>query len=239
MIFPRLRISTKLLLTILPLALLAIGISVYVNNLFQEQEMLNQAQVSAQTYGNIIRESLVNMMITRQQIDDEYLQQLNTVRDIRNLTVLFKVENLHLREVYQSDQRLARLQRRERTAAPSNISEQGVFETGESVVQRDNSGVTALIPFKAGTRCQQCHDVPVDHVLGVVRMDISMERISASIRNNWIRSFWIFVIFILIAIGISVMVYRIIVAKRLTQLIEATRVIGSANLQQPIGMESS
>ena len=233
------RLSTKLLLTILPLAFLAIGTSVYVNNIFLEREMLNQAQVTAQTYGDIVRESLVDMMISRQQIDDEYLKRLNSVRDIRNLTILFHVDNLNLRDVYQSDQRMERLNHREKMAGPINPVEQEVFKKGELVLHRDQDNVTALIPFVASPRCQQCHDVPTNHVLGVARMDISLDRISASINNNWVRSLWVFFFFGLVAIGLSVVAYRILVAKRLKNLIDATKIIGSGNLDQPVTPDSS
>src|SRR5262245_39484172 len=99
----RFRISTKLLLTIFPLILLGIGISMYFNNRYQEEEMLAQAQASAQTAADIIRESLVNMMTTRLKIDDGYLSQLNSLRDIRDLHIHFITDSLHLREMYQDE----------------------------------------------------------------------------------------------------------------------------------------
>jgi hypothetical protein len=98
-----LRISTKLLLSIPPLVFLAAGISSYINNRTQEEEMIRQAQADAQIYGDIIRESLVSMMVTNEKIDDDYLRQLNTIPDIRSLHIHFTVDNLNLRDVFQYD----------------------------------------------------------------------------------------------------------------------------------------
>lgn len=238
-IFRKLRLTTKLYLTILPMIFLAIGISAYLNNLYQEREMLSQAQQSAQTYADLIRESLVNMMITREQVDDAYLAQLNKIPDIHNLHIQFSTDNLHLREMYQSEDRLARLQRREQVSAPMTRDDQAVFETGEPQWRRNDQMFNAIIPFKAVSKCQQCHDVPVGHVLGAAHMNISIDRISASIRNNWIRSFWVFLGFTSAAIAFSIVLYRIFVAKRMNALVQATKVIGSGNLEGSIGGISS
>ena len=233
--FQNYHISTKLLLTILPLALIAIGVSVYLNNLFQEQQMLEQAQLNAQTYSNLVRESLVEMMTTRQQIDDEYLRRLGSTQDIHDLTILFRVDNLSLKDVYQTDDRLDRLARREQLSHPSTPEEIAVFQSGDSLLMRNGEVINALIPFKAVAKCQQCHEVPLHHVLGVARMTISLNRVSSAISNNWVRSFWVSLAFTLLAGIISVFVYRRLVARRLKTLIDAAHVIGSGDLAQPVG----
>src|SRR5262249_2416660 len=130
-VFRGFRIRTKLLMIILPLVLLSLGTSAYVNNRFQEEEMFQQAQSSPQTYAEIIRESLVTMMLTRQQVDDGYLVQLNQLRDIRNLHIHFFTDSLHLRELYRKEDRLERLRRREASVPPLQAHERTTFETGE------------------------------------------------------------------------------------------------------------
>ncbi|MBI1803299.1 MAG: HAMP domain-containing histidine kinase [Ignavibacteriae bacterium] len=238
--FRNLRISTKLLFTILPLVLFAIGLSAYLNNHYQEQEMLNQAQASARTYADIIRESLVNMMVTREKIDDKYLEQIRNLPDIQDLHIHFTIDGLRLRTIYTSDEtRMSRLQKREHEAAILTSEEQEVFRTGQTTWKRSEGMYNAIIPFRATEKCQNCHSVPVGHVLGAAEMDISLERIEASINNNWMRSVLIALIFTLIAIAFGILSYRMFVAKRLEKLIVATHVIGGGNLDHPIEIDGS
>ncbi len=235
----RFRISTKLLLTILPLAFLAIGTSVYLNNMYQEREMLEQAKSSAQRYGEFIRTSLVNMMVTREQIDDEYLRQLNNLKDVQDLHIQFSIENLHLRENFHSPERFERLRRREALDAPTTPEELKVFRTGEPMWQLEGNMFTALVPFRAEARCQQCHAVPIGHVLGAANMKFSLERIASAIRNNWIRSFFVFLVFTSLAAVAGIILYRKLVAKRMNELVANTTIIGSGNLDHPVGTTSS
>ena len=52
--FRRLPLSQKILLGLVPLFLLVITVSVLLQNHFQEDEMLEEAQVSAHTYADIV-----------------------------------------------------------------------------------------------------------------------------------------------------------------------------------------
>ncbi len=237
--FRNLRISTKLLLAIIPFALLAIGISVYLNNFFQERAMLEEAQITAQTYTQLVRESLVEMMETRQQIDDQYLRQLSSMQDIHDLVILFRLNNLALKDVYQTPERLARLEVRERNNLPTTDKERSVFASGDALLERDGEVITALIPFKAVPKCQQCHSVPLNHVLGVARMNVSLARVSSAIKDNWMRSLWVFLGFTFFAGSMSILVYRRIVDRRLKSLFSSAHVIGSGNLDEPLELVSS
>src|ERR1051326_3463662 len=107
------RISTKLLFTILPLLFLAVGTSAFLNNLYQERDMLEQAQASAQTYAELIRKSLVEQMVAGERIEDQYLQRLSSGGDLDSLHICFMTDSLHLREMYQSEERTERLRKRE------------------------------------------------------------------------------------------------------------------------------
>jgi signal transduction histidine kinase len=238
--FRKLRISSKLLLTIFPLATLAIGVSVYLNNLYQERDMLEQAQVAARTSSDIIRESLVNMMVTRERVDEKYLVQLNTIPDIKNLHIHFTVDGLHLRSIYSTDvERMDRLRKREMESAVLSPAEQKVFETGEQIWQRNDTTFNGIIPFKADTRCQNCHGVSVGQVLGAAEMDISLTRISNSIKSNWPRSFFVYFVFTLLGAILSMVLYRVLVSRRLKNLVDATKLIGSGELDQPLMLDSS
>src|SRR5260221_6469820 len=231
------RISTKLLFTILPLIFLAVGTSAFLNNLYQERDMLEQAQASAQTYAELIRKSLVEQMVTRERIDDDYLQRLSSGGDLDSLHICFMTDSLHLRDVYQSDERTARLRKREMEARAH--SQEEVCGINETVYRREGNSFSALVPFKAVTRCQQCHAVEQGHVLGVAAMSISLTRINQSIQRNWIRSFGVFLAFTIVGVVLSLLIYRLLIARRLKTLVEATKSIGTGNLERGLSGDSS
>ncbi len=231
--FRNLSISTKLLITMVPLVFLAIGLSAYLNNLYQEKEMLNQARSAAQTNADLIRESLVDMMVTKYKIDDEYLERLNSIRDIHDVEIYFLLDSLRLNLTYQSEERTRRLTERQRLM-PANADVIGVFRTGESLWKRRDNIYNTVIPFLATPKCMKCHDVQEGAVLGAITMDISIDRIEAAIRNNWGRSFIIFLVFTAAGIFATVLLYQLLIAKRLSNLVEATKAIGSGNLDKPL-----
>ena len=47
--------------------------------------MMEQAQVSAHTYADLIRESLVSMMVYSQEIDTTYVERVNRIRHFDSL----------------------------------------------------------------------------------------------------------------------------------------------------------
>ncbi|MBI4547813.1 MAG: HAMP domain-containing histidine kinase [Ignavibacteriae bacterium] len=237
--FRNLRLSTKLYFTIPPLLLLAIGTSVYLNNKYQTRRIQEQALETAKTYGNLIRESLVEMMVKNERVDDDYLERLKNIQEIKGLHVHMTLNNLHLREHLQEESRLERLQRREQLAPKLTAEEMEVFRTGEPVWKPLGINFHAIIPFKAETRCQRCHDVPVGHVLGAAEMDISLKGVAETIDANWTRSLVVFFGFTILAITLSIYLYHTLVAKRLKKLIEATKVLGSGNLGSPVSIDSS
>lgn len=237
--FSKLHIQTKLLLTILPLLFIAILASAYLNNRYEEQEMQKQAQASAQTYGDLIRESLVEMMTTHERVEDDYLFRINALRDIQNLRVHFSFDNLHLKDIFQDDARIERLRKREQSIPALSPEEQIVFQTGNPIWEKRGQLFNAIIPFTATAKCQRCHEVPAGHVLGAAEMTIPLDRIAMLIQNNWIRSIWVLIIFTTIAFIFSIFLYHYLVTKRLQSLVEATKIIGSGNLGHPVAKDSS
>jgi len=230
----RMRIGSKLLLTFIPLIVLAVGVSAYMNNENEKREMLKQAQASAQTYAELIRESLVHMMTSRGRIDDDYINQVNNVRDVNNLHIHFSTDSLRLKEIYVDSTRMARLRLREALEHPLTPEEKEVFDTGQPAWIQKGLVYNSIIPFKSTSRCQQCHNVPDGTVLGAAEMDISLERMNASIESNYIRSIWIVYIFTSIAILLSAFFYRWMVSRRLKLLVEETKIIGEGNLDHPV-----
>src|SRR6267143_2764538 len=233
MMLKNLSISTKFVLAVVPLIFLALGTSAYLNNRYQEQDMLEQAQASAQTYAELIRKSLVEQMVTKERIDDEYLKLLGSGGDIDSLHIYFITDSLHLRDIYQSEDRFDRLRKREEESH-MNAHTHPVFLTGAPTWSRKGQVLNAIIPFKAVARCQQCHEVPQDHVLGVAEMDISLTPLAESIKKNWIRSLAVFLTFTLIVIISSLLLYRVLIARNLKRLLEATKQIGNGNLEIPL-----
>src|ERR1044072_6993910 len=209
------RISTKLLLTLLPLFFLAIGTSAYLNAVFQERDMIDQAQGSAQPCAELTRKALVEQMVRRQRIDDDFLKRLSTGGNIDSLHICFVTDSLHLKDEYQSEERIRRLRRREMEARASSGGED-VCRIGETVYRRRGEEFNALIPFKAVARCQTCHDVPEGHVLGVAAMNISLTQIGTSVQKSWNRSFNVFLLFAGTGIVLSGILYRVLIAPRPT-----------------------
>jgi hypothetical protein len=91
----KLSLSKKILLGILPLFVLFVAVSVILQNHFQEQEMLEEAQASAITYANIMKESMVSMMVSNLEVDRGFLQRLNNLQPFD--TVHIVRNDLHLR----------------------------------------------------------------------------------------------------------------------------------------------
>ena len=233
--FRNLSLTAKLLVTILPLVIVAIGVSSYLNNSVQQEEMLTQAQNSAETYAAIIRESIVAMMISKEQVDDNYLMQLNALRDINHLHIYFTPEDLHLRAKYTADSTLmAHLVERTRSLTHVRSEDREVLRTGRALWQRRDRIYHAAIPFPATEQCQRCHDVRVGTPLGVAEMDISLTNIESSIHNTWVRSVIAVLFFTGIAIIISVMFNWQFVGQRLKRLVDATQIIGAGNLTQSV-----
>lgn len=105
-----LSISSKILLWILPPVIIAMTVSVLLHNHFLEQELVAQAQASAQTYSDIIREAMVTMMVTNYRVDESFLRRLHAIEGLDSLKII--LNDLHLREDLLNPRRLERLQAR-------------------------------------------------------------------------------------------------------------------------------
>src|SRR5512143_3735917 len=107
--FRNLSIATKLFLTFVPIFIIGIAVSVYLNNQYQEEQMQAQALESAGQKAHIVRESLVNMMVESQIVDDKYLERVKQVADLNDLYIRNDTARLHLAEDYMDSTRIARL----------------------------------------------------------------------------------------------------------------------------------
>ncbi len=232
--FRNLTLAAKLLVMIIPL--IAAGfIMTGLDDHYQRQDMLSEAKSSAENYVAIIRESLVDMMISNQRIDDAYLDRLNTLRDIRYLHIHFTEKSLSLRDTFMTDpSRLERLKRREEQNKHLTTEERSVFTTGTASERLESTEFRMVVPFTATPRCRQCHDAPPGRVLAIADINISLSRIEEASHKNVARSIAITLFFSGLAIIVSILAYRKFVSTRLKRLVEATHVIGAGDLDRTI-----
>ncbi len=225
-------ISRKILLGILPLFLLFIALSVALNNHFQEQEMMEQAQVAAHTYADIIRESLVSMMVTNLEVDEKFLEGISTIRQLDTLHIL--VNNLRLRPEVLDPSKGKRINSRHKTLQPHDDIEREVLKTGKAKFLRDGDHFRGVLPFNATEVCQKCHAVPIGYTLGATDLHISLSQISDAAQGNWKRSFIIFIGFAVVAIVLASVVVSRFVSRPVDALVKATTEISAGNLDYAI-----
>jgi two-component system NtrC family sensor kinase len=226
-----LTISQKILLGIVPAVLLFITGGVVLHNHFQERDMIKQAQTAAETYAHIIRESLVTMMVTNYEVDESFLSRVGSIRQIDSLRIV--LNELRLRSDLLTAGRLERLRLKRSAHLARDSVDRIVIASGKTSFIRSGDSFRATVPFKAEQICQKCHDVPVHYALGAADIYISLQTISRSIDENWKRSFFIFVLFVISAIGVGTLAFRRFVARPVEALVQATKEISKGNLQQP------
>ncbi len=232
------KLSTKALVVV-PLFLVAGAASEYLNYHYQAKQTREQAQDAATAQAMIIRESLVNMMINNQRVDDDYLARINRVSDVQNLHILFTVDNLHLRPELLTSERIERLKQREQRERGEHTGRGlEVFSTGQSLWETHDQHLEAVIPFKAEAKCQRCHYVSMNHVLGAAHMEISLSKAYAALQENAKRSMWIFIIFAIVAIVIDAVIFWKFVSKPVQKLVRATEVLGTGNLDYRVEVQN-
>ena len=228
----RASLSWKILLGIVPILLLALAISVIVQNRFQEAEMMDQAQVSAHTYATIIRESLVSMMVNSQEVDSTFVLRVGSLQQFDSLKVL--VNRLNLREDLFSKEQINKISNKKRNAGGLDSVHAAVLQSGVPVYLRSGDRFRAVIPFNATEVCQKCHAVPVRYTLGAADLRFSLERFSKAAAGNWRRSVLVFVVFTIVTIGIAAVIFKRYITTPVDRLVAATREIQRGNLAYSI-----
>ncbi len=232
--FRNLRLSTKLLVTFVPLLIIAIAVSGDVNIAFQQDLIQMQALQSAGQKAQIVREALVNQMVENQQVKDEFLDRIQHVAGLNNLYIRFVPENLHLREFLEDTTRAARLKKRVDYAnSKDEIDNQygnEALATGEQKWLRTGDNFRAMIPFKAEKKCLACHDVQINQPLGVAQIEFPLTDVLASIKESSVRSGMISVGFALFSIVVGFIFYRSLIQKPIKKLEKAAEEIGKGNL---------
>jgi signal transduction histidine kinase len=236
--FRNLSITTKLFLTFVPIFIIGIAASIYLNNQYQEEQMQTQALQSANEKALIVRESLVNMMIESQMVNDKYLEKVKHVANLHDLYIRIDPAKLHLAEDFMDSSRTVRLAER---AAQANTkgeydNEYGnrVLETGKQQWIRLGDDFKAMVPFVAEKKCQKCHDVQIGDVLGVAHLDFPLTSIIEANQKNSQRSAMISggVAFFVILAGF--VFFRTLVTSPLKKLETAAEEIGKGNMSDDI-----
>ena len=225
-------LSWKILLAILPLLLLALGISVVVQNRFQEAEMMDQAQTSAYTYADILRESLVSMMVNNGEVDTTFLEKVRSIQQFDSLRIL--TNDLRLRFELLPEEQVRRIQRKHRVEREAGALEAAVLRNGSPVFRRTGDEFQAVIPFNATSVCRECHNVPLHYTLGAADIRFSLERFSQAAAGNWRRSIVIFLVFTVVAIGVAAVVFRRYVSSPIGRLVGAAAEIQKGNLDRAV-----
>lgn len=225
----RLPLSRKIYLGVLPLFLVFISVSVLLQNHFQEAAMMEEAQATARTLGEIVKHSLVSMMVNNLEVDERFLVRVNEVRQIDTLRII--VNRLRLRAEVLSEERAAHVARQQEILRPSDEVERRVLVEGEPEFLRTGDRFRAVIPFTADTVCQRCHAVPVGYTLGATDLRISFEQVEKAAQANWQRSLLIFVVLAALVVTVASLMFTRFVSRPVDRLVAATRAISRGNLQ--------
>lgn len=238
--FRNLSISTKLFLTFVPIFIIGIAVSIYLNNQYQEEQMQTQALESANEKALIVRESLVNMMVESQMVDDRYLDKVKQVANLHDLYIRIDTSRLRLAEDFMDSTRAVRLG--ERVHLANNKEEYDiqygnqVLSTGKQQWIRIGDDFKAMIPFIAEKKCQRCHDVQIGDVLGVAHLDFPLTKIIEANQENSQRSAMISggVAFFVILVGF--VFFRTLVQSPLKKLERASEEIGKGNMTDELSL---
>ncbi len=248
-----LSLPIKLSIIFFPLFFTAIALISYFNYSATQEQMMAQVQNGATAQANTIREALVNMMITNERIDDKYLQKVSSSGDIRDISILFRLDSLRFDEERLADDEVrTRLIRREVDVwdKHKNFGKE-VFSTttpqwfltcnkkihptkmivdlsaDKPVILHSCEEMEALIPFVAEKKCTRCHNVEIGSILGAAVMRVPLEATAIHLEENALRSFYVFIGFMVLTIVLNGFVSRRYIINPLKKLIAAAESIGS------------
>jgi two-component system, NtrC family, sensor kinase len=231
-LFRHVPLSRKIILGILPLFVLFVTVSVILSNRFQEREMMEQAQITAHTYADIIKEAMVSMMVNNQEVDEGFLHRVNELNQFDSLRIFINV--LNLRSSLLTPERVARMAGKHISLQPGDSLEREVLSGGKPVFLRNGDMFRALVPFRATSVCQECHAVPVGYTLGAADLQVSFRHVSEAATGNWKRSLVIFLAFTALAIILATLMFRRFVSKPIVRLVAAANEISRGNLDHRV-----
>ncbi|MEW5797519.1 MAG: HAMP domain-containing sensor histidine kinase [Bacteroidota bacterium] len=250
--FKNTSLPIKVFLTFFPLFFTTVAIISYINYSTTQEEMMFQVQNAATAQANTIRESIVNMMITNERVEDAFLRKISSAGDIKDISILFKLDSLHLDEGYRDDSsRIRRLLHRESTVWTLHkdvgtdifslhqprwqlICNKHIHDSRQITdLPRDKPAfiqtceeMQALVPFVAEKKCTECHEVQEGTVLGAAVMNVPLDATAAHLEENAKRSLYIFFGFIALSLVVNAFVFRKFINTPLRRLLHAIDEIG-------------
>lgn len=248
----KLSVSGKAALFLFPLFFAAMALVAYLNYGTTQEQMMSQVQNGATAQAGTIKEALVNMMVTNESIDDNYLKKVSSSGDIRAIHILFRLDSLHFdEELLSDDERRTRLIRREVEVWDSNKDfGTEVFTTTEpkwfmtcskkihpthpiANLSKDKPAMLnscdemqALIPFVAEKKCTRCHNVEQGQVLGAAVMTVPLAQTAEYLQANALRTVYVFLGFLTVSLVVNGFVFRRYVGAPLKKLGSALENLG-------------
>lgn len=245
-------LPTKVFLTFFPLFFITVAIISYINYSTTQEEMMMQVQSAATAQANTIREAIVNMMITNERVEDSFLRKISSAGDIKNISILFKLDSLRLNEEYMADTgRIRRLSLRESSVWKLHpeigaeifsltqpqwylVCQKKIHDTRQITdVPHDKpmfiqtcEEMHALVPFVTEKKCTECHNVNTGSVLGTAVMNVPLDATAAHLAENAKRSLFIFFGFIVLSLIVNVFIFRKFINTPLRRLLHAIEEIG-------------
>jgi signal transduction histidine kinase len=238
-VFNNLKLSTKLLLTFVPIFLILVAGSYVLNNRTQENAMLEQAKVTAIQRAHIVREALVSQMVEKYKVEDSFLSRLQQVGGLQDLFIWINVDNLHFTEDLIDSARIARLTVRMNDALAKGDEGLPVFQTGNALFIQREDEMEAIVPFKAEKKCLTCHAVEIGHVLGVAHISVPLADIKAAIQSNSEQNAMITGSFALVILILAYWLFKGFVQKPVKQLLEATEAMSHGNMNFEMTLSTS
>lgn len=248
-----LSLTIKVSIIFFPLFFSAVALISYFNYSATQEQMMSQVQNGATAQAGTIREALVNMMVTNERIDDKYLQKVSSSGDIRDISILFRLDSLHFDEERLADDEVrTRLIRREVEVwdKHKNFGKE-VFSTStpqwfltcnkkihptkmivdlssdKPAILHSCEEMEALIPFVAEKKCTRCHNVEIGSILGAAVMRVPLETTALHLEANAYRSLYVFIGFMFLSVVLTGLVFRQYINNPLKRLITAAESIGS------------
>jgi signal transduction histidine kinase len=237
--FTNLKLTTKLLLTFVPMFLILVAGSYILNNKSQENAMLEQAKVTAIQRAQIVREALVNQMVEKYKIEDSFLNRLQQVGGLQDLFIWINVDNLHFTEDLVDSARIARLTVRMNAALARGDEGLPVFKSGNALFIQREDQMEAIVPFKAEKKCQMCHSVEIGHVLGVAHISVPLSDITAAIQSNSQQNAIITASFALVILLLAYWLFKGLVQKPVKDLLNATEAMSRGNMNFEMTLSES
>ncbi len=252
-------LSVKHALVLVPVLFAAAAAVIYLDYSSTQEQMMTQVQNGATAQANTIKEALVNMMVTNESIDDNYLRKVSSSGDIKDIHILFRMDSLHFDESYlEDDERRTRLIRREVDVWDLNKDFGGeVFFTKEpkwfltcnehlhetkqiSNLSSDKPAMLnscdemkALIPFVAEKKCKQCHNVELGSVLGAAVMSVPLDQTARYLEANVLRTLSVFGGFLVLSLVLNALIFRKTVSGPVKQLVAIADAIGRGTTPDP------